>query len=54
MGCFTLLGVVLLVMGVLFLLKNLGLLPWFRWSIFWSVVLIIVGLAIIIGRFRRN
>jgi len=54
MGCFTLLGIILLVMGVLFLLHNLGLIPWFRWSIFWSAVLIILGLAIILGRFRRS
>lgn len=47
-------GIVLLIMGVMFLLKNLGLLPWFRWSIFWPVVLIVAGLAIIIGRFRRS
>ncbi|MDO8750847.1 MAG: PspC domain-containing protein [Dehalococcoidia bacterium] len=47
------LGIILVALGVVFLLANLGALRWFRWGAFWPVVLILAGLAIIIGRFRR-
>ncbi len=48
------LGVVLVILGVIFLLANLGALWWFRWGTFWPVLFILAGLAIIIGRFRRS
>lgn len=48
------LGTILVVLGVVFLLGNLNALWWFRWSILWPVVFILAGLAIIIGRIRRN
>ena len=46
----TLLGGVLVVMGVLFLLNSLGALYWWRWDIFWPVVIIAVGVAILASR----
>ena len=47
------LGIILVALGVVFLLANLGALRWFPWGVFWPVVLILAGLATIIGRFRR-
>ncbi len=46
----TLLGGVLIAMGVLFLLNSLGALFWWRWDIFWPVVIIAVGVAILASR----
>ena len=48
------LGLILVVLGVLFLLGNLNALWWLRWTVFWPVVLILAGLAIIIGRMRKR
>lgn len=39
-------------LGVLFLLNNLGLLDWLRADIFWPVVLIAVGVWLIVRRSR--
>ena len=46
----TFLGGVLIVLGVLFLLNSLGALFWWRWDIFWPVVIIAVGVAILASR----
>ena len=43
-------GGVLIGIGVLFLLINLGVLNWWRWDIFWPVVIIAVGVAILASR----
>ncbi len=48
------LGLILVALGVIFLLGNLNALWWLPWHIFWPVVLILAGLAIIIGRMRRH
>lgn len=48
------LGLILIILGVILLLINLGVLGWFHWGTFWPVVLIIAGVAIIIGRVRRS
>lgn len=45
-------GVVLIALGAWFLLQNLGLLQWWRWDVFWPAVLIILGLALLVRRFR--
>jgi hypothetical protein len=37
-------GIIVLIIGVLFLLKNLGLISGSLWSIIWPLLLIIVGL----------
>jgi hypothetical protein len=42
-------------LGVLFLLQNLGVLPWGAWGVlwrFWPVVLILIGINILWGRRR--
>ncbi len=44
------LGVILIAIGAYLLIDNLGLLRGFRWEIFWSVVLIAVGLLILVRR----
>ena len=44
---------VLITLGVLFLLQNLGYLPWAFWSVawrFWPVILILVGIQLFFGR----
>jgi hypothetical protein len=45
-------GVVLIALGVWFLLQNLGLLEWWRWDLFWPAVIILLGLALLVRRFR--
>ena len=47
-------GIVLIVIGILLLLSNLGLLHWWRWDIFWPVLLIAVGVALLAGRLTRR
>jgi len=42
---------VLVVLGVYFLLNNLGLLAWIRGDIFWPIVLILIGVLLL---FRRG
>lgn len=44
-------GIIILVIGVIFLLQNLGLFTASIWAIFWPVLLIVIGLAVI---FRRK
>ncbi len=45
-------GGVLIVLGIFFLLANLGLLDWWRWDVFWPVALIGLGLLILVQRLR--
>lgn len=42
-----LLGLIFLLLGILFLLRNLGLLPIEIWSAFWPSLLILLGIYII-------
>jgi hypothetical protein len=42
----------LIVLGAYFLLNNLGLLGWLRGDVFWPIVLILFGVALIVGRGR--
>jgi hypothetical protein len=44
--------VILIVLGVYFLLNNLGWLDWLRPDIFWPIVLIAIGAWLIIRRAR--
>ena len=46
----SLFGGVLIGIGVLFLLINLGVLNWWRWDIFWPLIIIAVGVAILASR----
>lgn len=43
---------VLIVLGVYWLLSNLGLLWWLRGDVVWPVLLILFGVALIFGRGR--
>ncbi len=47
-------GLILVALGVLFLLKNLGLISGDVWGIFWPILLIILGLWIVIGSFTKR
>ena len=46
------LGVVLLVAGAYFLLRNLGYLEWLSWELVWPVVLIAAGAWLVVRRLR--
>jgi phage shock protein PspC (stress-responsive transcriptional regulator) len=48
-----LLAMILIVVGVLALTAQIGFLSWWNWSIFWPVVIIALGLAIIVSRTGR-
>lgn len=43
-------GLVILIIGVLFLLENLGVITSGVWSIFWPLLLIAIGLWLIFKR----
>ena len=45
-------GIVLLVLGVLFLMDNLHIFWWFNWGQMWPVVLIIIGAFLVYDRSR--
>lgn len=46
-------GFVLMALGLLFLAGNFGWLGWFNWALFWPVVLILIGVAILTRRQPR-
>lgn len=51
-GTFSLLGLILVALGVIFLLQNLGVLGWGIWGTlwsFWPVILVLIGLNILLG-----
>ncbi len=48
------LALVLITIGLILLTINLGWWSWFRWDIFWPLVLIAIGVAIIVVRYRRS
>jgi hypothetical protein len=43
---------VLVVLGVYFLLRNLGLLDWLRADVIWPLILIVLGVWLILRRGR--
>ncbi len=47
-------GSALIVIGVLFLLWNLGLVDWFDWGEFWPVVLIVLGVLLVARTVARR
>jgi len=49
-----LIGIVFVVFGILFLLQNLGYITYDFWGIFWSVVLIAIGLKIAMKRGKHH
>jgi phage shock protein PspC (stress-responsive transcriptional regulator) len=46
-------AILLITLGLLFLANNVGLFRWFNWSVYWPVVLIAVGAALLLNRARR-
>ena len=47
-------GIILIVLGLLFLMSNLNLFAWFRWSYLWPVILVAIGLVIIFSARRKK
>ena len=45
-------GLILIIIGAVFLLQNLGYISEGAWSIIWPAILIVIGLAVILK--RRN
>lgn len=45
-------GAILIGLGLVFLLNNVGLLWWWRWDVFWPLVIIAFGVYLIVRRFR--
>ena len=48
------LGIILIVLGVLFLMGSLNLFSWFHWGYLWPLILVAVGLIIIFSARRRK
>jgi phage shock protein PspC (stress-responsive transcriptional regulator) len=48
-----LLGITLVVLGIIFLMGSLNLFVWFKWSLLWPLILVVIGLIIIFGARRR-
>jgi len=44
------LGAALLIIGVLFLLRNLGIISGIAWDIIWPVILIVFGLGLMLKK----
>lgn len=40
-------GAGLVVIGIIFLLKNLGVMPEIAWDIIWPIILVVLGLTMI-------
>lgn len=41
------LGVALVVIGAIFLMKNLGLIPGVNWDIIWPLALLVIGVGMV-------
>ncbi len=46
-------GIILIVLGVLFLMGSLNLFAWFKWSYLWPLILVAIGLIIIFSARRK-
>lgn len=49
----TVAGIIIIIIGIIFLLDALNLFWWFRWIFVWPVILIIAGLLIIFALRRK-
>jgi hypothetical protein len=47
-------GFLLIIVGVLFLLKNLGIISGSFWDILWPIVVVFVGISMLFGRKKRH
>jgi len=41
------LGAGLIIVGIIFLLKNLGIMPEIAWDLIWPIIFIVVGLTMV-------
>jgi hypothetical protein len=47
-------GILLIIVGAFFLLKNLGIISGDLWSVFWPTIIIIIGIRTLVpSRWRR-
>jgi len=46
-------GIILIVLGILFLMGSLNLFAWFKWIYLWPLILVAVGLLIIFSARRK-
>ena len=44
------LGIALIVIGAIFLMKNLGLIPGVNWDIVWPLAILVIGVAMVFKR----
>ena len=49
----TIFGIIIIVLGVLFLLGSLNLFWWFNWGNLWPLILVAIGVLIIVSTRRR-
>lgn len=47
-------AIALILVGAYYLLVNLGLMTWVRGDLVWPLLLIVLGLLVLIGRFQRR
>ena len=47
-------GITIIIIGLIFLLKNTGLIVWDVWPILWPSLLIALGLSVLMGKKRRE
>ena len=50
----TFLGIIIVVIGIVFLLGSLDFFWWFNWRILWPLVLVAIGITIILSAKRKN
>ncbi len=49
-----LLGIIIIIIGILVLLSSFNLFWWFRWSYFWPIIIIAIGLLIIVSARKKK
>ncbi len=47
-------GIIIIVVGLLFLLGSFGLFRWFHWGSLWPLIIVAIGALIIWGNLRRR
>ena len=47
-------GLILLIIGVIFLLRNLGYITEPVWSVIWPAILIVIGVGILLKRLKQR
>ena len=49
-----LLGIIIIIIGILVLLSSFNVFWWFRWSYFWPIIIIAIGLLIIVSARKKR